>query len=163
MSYLGVLQQALLDLSNWVEKGIEPATTTNYKVVAGQVLVPETADERGGIQPVVDVTINGAKRVEISAGESVTLNAVVEIPKGQGKLVYAAWDLDGSGEFKNVVDLADVKVSKDGSRVEFSQKYRFTEKGTHFPVLRVAAQRKGDAETLFTKIYNLDRVRVVVE
>ena len=163
VSYLGILQQALLDLSNWVEKGIEPAATTNYKVVDGQVIVPETADKRGGIQPVAEVTINGSKRADISAGESVTLNAVVEIPKDQGKLVYAAWDFDGSGEYKDVVDLADVKVSDDGSHVEFSQKQTFTKPGTNFPVLRVAAQRNGDGETRFTRIYNLDRVRVVVE
>nr|WP_321355449.1 hypothetical protein [uncultured Draconibacterium sp.] len=163
VSYLGVLQQALLDLSNWVEKGIEPAVTSNYKVVDGQVIVPETADERGGIQPVADVTINGSKRADISAGESVTLKAIVEIPKGQGNLVYAAWDFDGSGEYKDVVDLEDVKVSDDGSHVEFLQKQTFTKPGTHFPVLRVAAQRKGDAETPFARIYNLDRVRVVVE
>ena len=78
-------------------------------------------------------------------------------------MVYAAWDFDGSGEYKDVVDLEDVKVSDDGSHVEFSQKQKFTKPGTHFPVLRVAAQRKGDAETPFARIYNLDRVRVVVE
>ena len=31
------------------------------------------------------------------------------------------------------------------------------------PTLRVASQRQGDAKTLYTRIQNLDRVRVVVE
>ena len=53
VSYLGVLQQALLDLSAWVEKGVAPAASTNYKIVDGQVVVPATANERHGIQPVV--------------------------------------------------------------------------------------------------------------
>ncbi len=163
VSYLGVLQQALLDLSDWVEKGIEPAATTNYKIEDGQVIVPATADERAGIQPVVDVTIAAEKRTEISIGESVEMNAVIEIPKDRGKLVYAAWDFDGSGEYKDVVDLTNAKVSKDGSHIEFSKKHAFTKAGTHFPVLRVASQRNGDKKTAFTRIYNLDRVRVVVQ
>lgn len=163
VSYLGVLQQALLDLSAWVEKGIEPAATTNYKIVDGQVIVPATADERAGIQPVVNLTVNGQKRADISAGGSVTINVVVEIPKEQGKLVYAVWDFDGSGEYKSIVDLHDAKVSDDGSHIEFSQKHTFSETGTHFPVLRVASQRNGETETPFTRIYNLDRVRVVVQ
>ncbi|MEO6733356.1 MAG: hypothetical protein ABIN01_19190, partial [Ferruginibacter sp.] len=40
VSYMGVLHQALLDLSSWVEKGNPPAATTNYKIVDGQVVVP---------------------------------------------------------------------------------------------------------------------------
>ncbi len=122
VSYLGVLQQALLDLSDWVEKGIEPASTTNYKIIEGQVTVPPAANERGGIQPVIDVTINGKKRADITIDETVTFNASIDIPKSQGKLVYAAWDFDGSGEYKDIVDLTDVKVSEDGSHIEFLKK-----------------------------------------
>lgn len=162
VSYLGVLQQALLVLSDWVEKGIVPAPTTNYTIVDGQVLVASTAAERGGIQPVVDVTIEGSERTDISAGESVEFKAVVEIPEGQGELVYAAWDFDGSGTFADVVDLADAKISENGLHIEMTMNHTFTEPGTCFPVLRVASQRDGDAETPFTRIQNLDRVRVVV-
>jgi hypothetical protein len=42
-------------------------------------------------------------------------------------------------------------------------KHTFTPSGTYFPVLRVASERNGNAETLFAKIQNLDRVRVVVK
>ena len=70
VSYLGVLQQALLDLSAWVEKGIEPAPTTRYTIVDGQVVIPATADERGGIQPVVSVLANGGKRADGESGAS---------------------------------------------------------------------------------------------
>lgn len=163
VSYLGVLQQALLDLSAWVEKGIEPAATTNYKVINGQVIIPATANERAGIQPVVNVTINGGKRADISAGESVMLSALIEIPDGTGKLVYAAWDFDGSGQYRNIVDLSKAKITEDGSHIEITIKQKFTEKGTYFPALRVASQRNGDTETPFTRIHNLDRVRVVVQ
>jgi hypothetical protein len=50
VSYLGVLQQALRDLSAWVEKGVPPPQTTHYQVVDGQVVVPDAAAARGGIQ-----------------------------------------------------------------------------------------------------------------
>lgn len=40
VSYLGVLQQALRDLSAWVEQGAAPPASTRYKVVDGQVIVP---------------------------------------------------------------------------------------------------------------------------
>ena len=62
VSYLGVLQQALRDLSAWVEKGIAPPATTNYKIEDGQVIVPATAAERKGIQPVVTLKANGGER-----------------------------------------------------------------------------------------------------
>jgi len=163
VSYLGVLQQALLDLSAWVEKGIEPAPTTNYTVVDGQVNVAPKAAERGGIQPTVELTVNGKKRTDIKAGDSVLLKAVIEIPAGQGKLVYAAWDFDASGTFNDVVDLSKCKISKDGLHVEITKKQAFDKSGTHFPVLRIASQREGDAKTPYARIKNLGRVRVVVK
>jgi len=95
VSYLGVLQQALLDLSAWVEKNIPPAASTNYKIDEGQVIVPQTANERKGIQPVVMLTANGGKRAEINAGQSVTFTAEVEVPENMGKVVAAAWNFEG--------------------------------------------------------------------
>ena len=43
VSYLGVLHQALRDLSRWVEKGVVPPESTRYEVVDGQVVVPADA------------------------------------------------------------------------------------------------------------------------
>jgi hypothetical protein len=175
ISYLGVLQQALLDLSAWVEKGIPPAATTNYKIVDGQVVVPPTADERKGIQPVVTVKANGGRRADVKVGELVTFTAEVEVPKGMGKVVAAAWNFEGlpvdlgkaSGwnfETSNVfpVKTTWTPADKTGLRVTIKTTYTFTKPGTYFPTLRVASQRQGDAKTLFTCIQNLDRVRVVV-
>jgi hypothetical protein len=163
VSYLGVLQQALRDLSAWVEKGIEPAATTSYKINEGQVVLPATAAERAGIQPVVWISIKGKKRVEIIAGETVTLNAVVEIPAGKGQLVSAAWDFDGTGSFKEVVELPTFRKKQKSSRIEFTTKHTFNDAGSYFPTLRVASERTGNAETPFARIQNLDRVRVVVK
>lgn len=178
VSYLGVLQQALLDLSAWVEKGIEPASTTRYTIVDGQVVLPPSADERGGIQPVVSVLANGGKRTVVKVGQAVRFTAEVAVPKNKGKVVAAVWNFEGLPGGFTMSDLhgwnfdtsdafpvaAQLKPSdKTGSRVRVTSTYTFTKPGTYFPTLRVAAQREGDAKTRFTRIQNLDRVRVVVE
>jgi hypothetical protein len=176
ISYLGVLQQALLDLSAWVEKGIAPAATTNYKIVDGQVVIPATAEERKGIQPVVTVKANGGRRADVKVGEPVTFTATVEVPKGMGKVVAASWNFEGlpedigktSGWNFESSSVFPVKgtftpADKTGSQVTLKTTYTFTRPGTYFPTLRVASQREGDAKTPFTRIQNLDRVRVVVK
>lgn len=161
ISYLGILQQALLDLSTWVEKGVPPAATTNYKVVDGQVIVPQIALERKGIQPVVNLKANGSNRTEITAGESVTFTAVVDIPLNTGKLVAAQWDFEGTGTFPIVVQLT--KTNASGSQIQIKTTYTFSKPGTYFPTLRAVSQRDGDSKTAFTRIQNLERVRVVVK
>jgi hypothetical protein len=175
VGYLGILQQALLDLSAWVEKGLEPAATTRYRVVDGQVLLPPTAEERRGIQPVVTVKANGRERADVKAGQSVTLTAEVEVPANQGTVVAAAWNFEGvpedferssgweftsSGMFPVPARLTP--AGKSASRVTVKTTYTFTKPGTYFPTLRVAAQRQGNAQTPYTRVQNLGRVRVVV-
>jgi len=175
ISYLGVLQQALRDLSAWVEKGIAPAATTNYKIIDGQVVIPQTAEERKGIQPVVMVKANGGKRADVKVGQPVTFTAVVEVPKNAGKVVAAAWNFEGLSkdigniagwnfESSGVFPVAGKFATSDktGSRVTLKTTYAFSKPGTYFPTLRVASQRQGDAKSSFTRVQNLGRVRVVV-
>jgi hypothetical protein len=175
VSYLGVLQQALRDLSVWVEKGIPPAATTHYKIVDGQVVVPAKAEDRKGIQPVVTAKANGAKRADIKVGEPVTFTAVIEVPNRMGKVVAASWNFEGlpgdieksSGWNFETSDIFPVKAKlvasdKTGSHVKVTTTYTFSKPGTYFPTVRVASQRNGDSKTPFTRIENLDRVRVVV-
>jgi hypothetical protein len=38
----------------------------------------------------------------------------------------------------------------------------FSKPGTYFPALRVTSQRQGDAKSLYARVRNLGRVRVVV-
>ena len=175
VAYLGVLQQALLDLSDWVEKGIAPAQTTNYTIVDGQVKIPATANERKGIQPVVTVKANGNKRADVKIGQKVNLTATIEVPEKMGKLVAAVWNFEGlpndyftnrdfqGWNFENS-DTFPVKATfKKGNKVTIKTTYTFTKAGTYFPTLRIASQREGDDKTPFTRIQNLDRVRVVVK
>jgi len=159
ISYLGVLQQALRDVSAWVEKGVEPPASTDYKVVDGQVEVPEHAARRRGIQPVVHLAANGAARAEVKPGETVRLEAVIELPEGTGKVVSAAWDLDGRGDFPLPGKLS---VGEDGN-AHVTLEHAYARAGTWFPTLRVASQREGDADTPYARVQNLGRVRVVVQ
>jgi hypothetical protein len=161
VSYIGVLQQALLDLSNWVEKGIEPPASTNYKIEDGQVVVPSKASERKGIQPIVNLTVNEGKKIQTKVGNKVKFIAVVELPVHTGKVVLAEWDFEGAGTFP--ISQKVISFDEKNNRATIKTTYRFSKSGTYFPTLRVASQREGDAKTPFTRIQNLDRVRVVVK
>ncbi len=162
VSYLGVLQQALRDLSQWVEKGIPPPTSTSYKILDGQVVVPVNAAERHGIQPVVSLTANGKVRAEVSVGQTVRFNASVAVPPGAGKIVAAEWDFDGQGTFPVVQDMSVAKAKGADAQVILSSSHSFAKSGTYYPSIRVTSQRQGDAKTPYCRIHNLGRVRVVV-
>jgi len=157
VSYLGVLQQALLDLSAWVEKGIDPPATTNYTIEDGQVIVPPTAVERKGIQPVVKLKANSGERADVKVGEPVIFTAEIEVPANTGKIIFAHWDFEGAGTF------AVAGKFTPASQVKLKTTHAFSKSGTYFVTLRVASQRQGDAKTSFTRIQNLERVRVVVK
>jgi hypothetical protein len=160
ISYLGVLQQALRDLSVWVEKGIAPPASTIYDVGDGQVTVPATAKRRRGIQPVVNLTANGGKRADITAGETIQFTAEIEVPDETGSIVCIEWDFEGAGDFPVKENL---KGANNGlSKAVWQATHTFMTPGTYFPIVRVASQREGNLETIFTRIQNLDRVRVVV-
>src|SRR5262249_12255996 len=161
VSSLGVLRQALRDLAAWVEDGVAPPASTNHEIVDGQVAVPPTAAERRGIQPVVALLANGARRAEVAVGAPVAFTAEIEVPPGTGAVVRAEWDWDGSGTFPVKADFGEEDA--EGNRVTVKATHRFDTPGTYFPVLRAASRREGDANTAFACIQNLDRVRVVVK
>ena len=161
VSYLGVLQQALRDLSASVEKGIAPPANTNYKVTDGQVVLPSNAAERKGIQATVMVKANGNESIVSAENKPVVFTAVIDLPPNTGSIVHAAWDFENTGKFS--VEEKFIGGNKTGSHVTLKNTYTFSKPGTYFPTLRVAFQRKGDAKTRYTLIKNLGRVRVVVK
>nr|WP_255374639.1 PKD domain-containing protein [Cohnella sp. OV330] len=156
IDYNGILQQALRDVSAWAEKGVAPAGSTRYQVTNGQVLLPAGAAVRQGIQPVVDLTVGGAARIDIAAGKSVTFKAKIQVPPGSGKIVRTDWDFLGDGRF------SAKSFGAPKPTVEVSVTYTFTKPGTYFPALRATSQREGNASTPFANVQNLGRVRVVV-
>jgi hypothetical protein len=163
VSYIPDLYQALRDLNAWVEKGIVPPATTNYKVVDGQIDVPPTAAERRGIQPVVSLKVNGGTRAEVVAGKPVTFNAVIEVPPGAGKVVSASWDFEGQGTFADGQKIDKANSNGDDSEVHLTMTHTFSKPGTYFPALLAASQRDGNANDSFTRIPNLGKVRLVVK
>lgn len=154
--YLGVLHQALRDLSAWVERGVAPAPTTAYEVLDGQVVVPDAAADRHGVQPVVSMTANGNDRADVGVGDAVHLQATAEAAPGMGPVVAVEWDLGADGT------LADATEITPADAVVIERNCSFDAPGTYFPALRVTAQRDGDATTPFARVQNVARVRVVV-
>ena len=167
VDYLGTLHQALLDVAAWCEKGIEPFPTMNYRVEDGQVLLPEHADERGGMQPVVKATVSASdgsvwadgKAVTVVRGTPVTFTAVIEVPKGAGSVTKAAWDYEKTNDWSRGEEL----LPQENGTVLVKSVHTFDRPGTYFPCIKVQSNRKGDLNDIFTQCKNLDRVRVVVE
>ena len=158
VDYSGALQQALRDLSAWIEKGVQPPDETRYKMVGSQVEVPATAAERKGIQPVVDLKANGGQRAEVAVGQPVTFTARIETPPKTGQIVAAEWDFEGAGKYPDVEKLTDFKPT-----VTLKVTHSFSKPGTYFSVLRATSQREGDSQTPYARVQNLARVRVVVK
>jgi hypothetical protein len=110
---------------------------------------------------VADLKVKGSKRAVIASGEKVTFTAQIEVPQNTGKIVSAEWDFEGTGTFP--VTGKFIPSGKIGSHGTIETTYTFSKPGTYFPTLRIASQRQGDEKTTFTRIQNLDRVRVVVK
>ncbi len=161
VSYLGVLHQGLRDLVDWVEHGVAPPESTPFEVAAGQVVVPATAAERKGVQPVPTLTVDGADRIEVAVHEPVTFIGRAEMPPRAGVIVEAEFDFDGSGEFR---EQHRPTPGGDGplTSVSFTTTHAFEKAGTYFPAMRVTSHREGDRRSLYARIQNIARVRVVV-
>jgi hypothetical protein len=158
VSYLGEMQQALLDLDAWVADGVPPAASTTYSVDANdQVHVPGTA-ARHGVQPVATLTASGSSdgRVDVAAGQSVAFSLDAAAPAGTGKIVRVEWDFEGQGTYPVS---AQFPVARE---VHLGATHTFAHPGTYFAVARVTSQREGSRTTPFTLVQNLARIRVVV-
>jgi hypothetical protein len=155
VSYLGVLHEALRAVADWVENGVEPVADTAHAITDGQVTVPATAAERGGVQPVVTLTAGGGSCIDVTAGARVPLRAIAEAPAGGAPIVRVQWDLDGDGVFE-----VDEPV-EPAARVVQERHLDTAVHGTRFVTVRVSAQRDGDPNTPFCRIDNIARVRIV--
>jgi hypothetical protein len=157
VSYQGALQQALRDVSAWVEKGVAPPAGTIYKVADAQIELPPKADARKGIQPVVELKVNGGVRAEVAVGQPVTLTATIEVPPNTGKVVAVEWNFESTGNYV-AGEFGEIKPA-----VSVKATHSYSQPGTYFPVLRATAQRDGNRDTPFGRVQNLGRARVVVK
>ena len=152
VEYGGVFAQALFDLTAWVEEGTPPPASTSHSFTSDNALVlAPTARDRGGIQPVVRATVNGAARADVGVDESFVLSGTADLPEAAGSVVGVAWDLDGRGDFA-------VATAAASDELEHS----YDAPGTYFATLRVTTHRDGDATDRLRAITNLARVRIVV-
>lgn len=156
ISYAGALETALRQLSDWVERGVEPAASTSYDVVDGQVLVSTTNPGRGGVQPVVTLTANGTAHATVRAGEPVEVRIVAHATTPAGVIVEVATDYCGSGRLGTAVD-GDAATS-----IDRAETCVFDTPGTYFIAARVTAQTRGAASEPHERVYNIARARVTV-
>ncbi|KAH7385042.1 hypothetical protein BKA64DRAFT_628841 [Cadophora sp. MPI-SDFR-AT-0126] len=154
VQYTGVYHQALRDLVDWVENGKAPPLSTSYTVKDSQIVVPASAKDRLGVQPVAQLRVGGQARITVRAGKTVNFEAKMEVPPGAGKLVKAEWDFYGTGDF------VDAGLGSPKAKAEITGKFSYPKPGTYFVGLRVTSKR--DPQNAFAGIQNMDRVRVVV-
>lgn len=159
VTYTAGLEQALVDLANWVEKGIAPLPSTNYQIDGGDIQVSDDAVVRGGLQPVVLATANGSKCARVKAGETVSLKAQVKVPEEAGQVTAVDWIFEDEDDFC----AGSFTASEDGTQATSEAEYVYRKPGTYVAVARAKSERNGDKTAVFTQIKNLDRVRIIVE
>ena len=159
-SYGPALYQALLDVSDWVERGIEPAQSTQYTVDDGQVIIEAEAKKRKGIQPVIKLLANGAERTCVKVGEPVEFQARITMPEHAGFVTVADLTFDGKPAFG---DECQMKLENQGKSATVTASHAYKEAGTYFATIRVKASRDGNRVDKFTQIQNIAMARVVVE
>lgn len=175
-NYLGALHQALLDLSDWVERGVEPLPTSSYVYDNGQIVIPGTAEERRGLQPVIHFTANGSDAATVRLGEPVKLQVKATVPKGAGRITSVAMAFDEKRHYeegeKIEMPMPDAftcpvefaEFCEDGLNGAVAEKlYRYDQPGVHYATVRVKSNRNGDRSTDFAQIRNIARVKVIVE
>jgi hypothetical protein len=158
INYVPTIYQSLRDLVAWVEKGIAPPASTGYVVNDGQVELAAKAEDRHGIQPVVKLTVGGAKRIEVAANQPVQLTGLIEAPPGAGRIVGAGWWF-GEGQPRYEIS----PIGNPKRAIEINNTHTYKKPGVYYVTLFATSQRKGNASDTMTDIQNLDRVRVVVK
>jgi len=156
IDYMPIIEQSLLDLCDWAEKGIVPAGT-NYKFADGGVSLPPTASERGGIQPVVSVTINGSQRVDVKVNDPITLDLEAAAPPAGGSFIAVEWSLDGSGAY-----VAEPGITGGAKTLKLSKTHQYSKPGVYFATARVTSHRDGDVKAQHRRLVNVASARVVV-
>jgi hypothetical protein len=151
-----IFHQSLQDLMAWAERGVAPPPSTRYTVRQGQVIMPATAAERQGLQPVMNLSVNGDQRAVVSVGQPVNLAARLEMPPGGGEIVQYHWTVAGT-------DDAAVLVTDPKPLVEVARTLSFEQPGTYVVRLTVRGQRDGLVKPANqTLMRNFREVQVVV-
>src|SRR5205823_8913455 len=92
--------------------GIRDKLVTGVQTCA----LPISAAERMGIQPVVDLKVNGGERADVAVGDAVTLTALIGVPPAPGTVVAATWDFEGAGTYPDAADLGNRSEERRGGK-----------------------------------------------
>ena len=124
-----------------------------------QITLPNSPNERGGLQPLVELTANGTTRAEVGVNQPVTLAARMTMPPRAGQIVHYAWYLGTPDyKFEPAVSLPKPKLTFDVNRT-----VSFATPGDYSITLRAEGERNSISNTKGTTyLQNVARVRVVV-
>lgn len=167
-NYMGALRQALLDLSAWTEKGVQPLETTAYRYEEGQIIPADSISDRKGMQPKVMLFANEKSCAHVKVGEKVNFTTRAEAPEGAGQITAIdygfedRWDATREDTFPVKGVFEQTKEGKIRTAISHMT-HTFEQPGTYFVSVRVKANRDGNAEDIFTQVRNIARVRVVAE
>ncbi len=170
VNYMGALRQALIDLADWVEKGIEPLPRSGYTLGEdGQIYLDPDIRKRGGMQAEVTLTANGEKCTCVHPGETVILEVCARVPLGAGDITefrLCPETETGSIPLEEMwpISLPVERYEEDGVRCARSKaEVRYDKPGVYFAACRAASNRNENPEEIFTQVLNLDRARIIVE
>lgn len=159
-SYMGGLKQALIDIADWVEKGKAPLPSSNYKVDVGNVIVPQKAKERRGIQPVARLWVNEGETAHVKVGEKVYFCVEGEVPDGAGSLTFVEWSFEGESDFP---EKGEWELTEGGKYGIARAVHTYMKPGVYYAVVRIKSERNGEKSALYTQVRNIDRIKIVVE
>ncbi|MBQ9612148.1 MAG: hypothetical protein IJV14_06110 [Lachnospiraceae bacterium] len=166
-NYGGILRQAILDVSEWALHGTLPPASTNYKYDDGQIIVPDDAAQRGGMQQSIRFTVNGSDCAHIKAGETVNFDVETHLPEAGGEITAVDYDFVE----KRGVAIPDIfstrgdftRTAENGVKGAVSTiSHVYDTPGTYYASVRVMSQRDGNAAENFTQIRNIARAKIVV-
>lgn len=153
----GVFNQALIDMMAWAEKGVppKPSSQWTFEPPLTQVILSPDAAVRKGLQPVVNISINGSDHATVEVNQPVNLVARLEMPPATGKIVQ--YDLTYGTATDATVLVAPLP------RVDVRRTVSFNAPGNYIIRLSANGQRQGlanpDNQTL---AQNYKEVRVTV-
>ena len=153
----GIFRQSMQDMMAWAEKGVAPPPSSAYTIRTGQVILPAEAAKRGGLQPVMSLTANGASRVQVGVNQPVTLASNVEMPPRTGQVVSYTWTVDGKADPATV-------IAQPRTTAAITRTVSFDKPGSYLIRLAVYGQREGQANPANqTLLQNWREVRVIVQ
>jgi len=159
VSFSPMIGRALDYLMEWVERNVSPPPSAKAELSSeNSLIMPHTAAERKGIQPVITrITADGQAYVaKVLRCKPVKFNGIAEAPVGN--IIRYEWYCQDLRDFYREFRLEEPKV-----KVNTPYTYTFQQPGRYFAVLRVTSDLGGNPNVLGGGQRNLARIRVIVK